>query len=807
MPKNSRQQPKPRIVEDIDDSEDEEIDEDEAFNSDDERKYGSFFSSKTKSVNSDGEDDSEDDGIASDDDDEEGDGGDYMLDLLNKLNAAPDTKENGRNSAAIVKESEFAASVLKSEGLTLDDLMSGLSDTKGFGVMQKTLKEVAKGKATAAPVSKVVSNRAQRTVAYEHSSKDVSGWLDAVQQNRQAETLDFRPKERPDVLTKNQLVDKFEPTTDFEKELAQALQEAGQQDENAIQRMEEELLKADELGSNDLTLEEYQKRRSQLAKMRALMFYHEQKRHHINKIKSKKYRRIRKKQRERLKESDMAAQMEEDPDLVREMEEKEEIERMRERMTLAHKNTSKWAKRVLKRGKNVDMDTRRALSAQLARGDALRRKMDSTEAGENESDDDDGNEDLIEMARKVLSNSESNSNDMMKSTGLFQLSFMQKGLEKQRDRAKEEARQLLRELEANEQVEDSADSDDETKKQPKKTKKKVASVAAMKGVIESGKMVASSLDFGSSSAIAVDGGINIDLGTKRGIQEPKSATRSASEHTTTLEVTGGESDSKFGTLSTEQPDRQPCSAPTDVKVVEEEVNPWLSAAKDPIKDKRTASKSKYSGIDKRGIIDVEGAASILADEPLTKSERNTAESVEVSKGKNIVLLSQTELVRRAFVAPTEQEVNDEFLREKEEAEERDDPTKKKELNPSAAMGWGSWAGQGAPAPRLPKKLPKHLQPPEKKLAKRKRQDEKKPNVIINEKRMKKTANNFQIAHIPYPYKSREEYEKAMAGGLGREWNVSSGVKNLTRPHVMTRAGKVIQPISKRAKQQRPAANF
>ena len=48
---------------------------------------------------------------------------------------------------------------------------------------------------------------------------------------------------------------------------------------------------------------------------------------------------------------------------------------MTERATLAHKNTSKWAKRVLKRGKNVDVDTRRALSAQLQRGDDLRRKM------------------------------------------------------------------------------------------------------------------------------------------------------------------------------------------------------------------------------------------------------------------------------------------------------------------------------------------------------------------------------------------------------------------------------------------------
>ena len=70
--------------------------------------------------------------------------------------------------------------------------------------------------------------------------------------------------------------------------------------------------------------------------------------------------------------------------------------------------------------------------------------------------------------------------------------------------------------------------------------------------------------------------------------------------------------------------------------------------------------------------------------------------------------------------------------------------------------------------------------------------------------MKKTANDFQIAHIPYPYKRREEYETAMASGLGKEWNVSSNVKNITRPDTMTRAGKIIQPISKRAKQATPS---
>jgi U3 small nucleolar RNA-associated protein 14 len=814
MPKNRR--PNPEVVDHVSDSEDEEIDEDEAFNSDDERKYGAFFaSSKKKAAKTGDDDDSEeddseddDDGIASDDDDEEGDGGNFMLDLLSKLDAPTKPERKERNAAAIVKESEFAASVLKSENLTLDDLMTGLQDTKGFGVMQKTFKQVAKGKTTAAPVAKVVSNRAQRKVAYEHSTKDVSGWIDVVQQNRQAETLDFRPKERPDVLTKNQLVDKFEPTTDFEKELAAALKSAGQHDEAAIQRMEEEILKAEDLDAAELTLEEYEKRRGQLAKMRALMFYHEQKRHHINKIKSKKYRRIRKKQRERLKESEVTAQMEEDPDLARDMEEKEEVERMRERMTLAHKNTSKWAKRVLKRGKNVDVDTRRALSAQLARGDDLRRKMNSTTEGEHDSGTDSEGEDLVESARKVLADADND--DKTQNSGLFGLAFMRKGIEKQRERAKQEARQLLRELEANNEDEFGEDEGEQPKK--KKQKKKVASASEMKGIMESGKLVASSLDFGNSNAIAVDGGIDIDLGDSSTSKKNQSAKSSSSEHTATLEVSAempGYDDMEESTEK--QKGRKSPKTPVGSKS-EEESNPWLAAAdtvEDTSSNKKNKKKSKYAGIDKRGFIDVEGAASMLTDDPSKKENKISKESTsaESSGDKNIVSLTQEELVRRAFVAPTEEEVDEEFAKEKAAAEERDDPSLKKELAPNTVSGWGSWTGDGAPAPRPPRKLPKHLRAPHKKKEKRKRQDEQRPNIIVNEKRMKKTANSFQIARIPYPYKSREEYERAMTGGIGKEWNVSSGVKNMTRPEIITRSGKIIQPISKRAKAQRPAAKF
>ena len=53
-----------------------------------------------------------------------------------------------------------------------------------------------------------------------------------------------------------------------------------------------------------LYVQEYKKRHGELAKMRALMFYEEQKRHRINKIKSKKYRKIQKRKREREKDAE-----------------------------------------------------------------------------------------------------------------------------------------------------------------------------------------------------------------------------------------------------------------------------------------------------------------------------------------------------------------------------------------------------------------------------------------------------------------------------------------------------------------------
>lgn len=845
------------------DDDDEEIDEDEAFNSDDERKYGSFFGSNpydgTKNNASD-DDDVQDDEEEDDDDEnndndsvesdeeedgdddsqnDDGDGGQYMLDLLNRLDDDKNNKHGRRSTpeqqhiVPVGKESQFSASVIAKADVTLHSLMEGLHDAPGYAAVAKTMQSVSHGHAVTAPLAPVVANRTERKLHYSMHSKQVSEWGAAVQENRRAETLDFRPKaaESSGLTTRDKMLDQYEPITEFEKQIHAALQAAGQLDEAAMVQAEE-----DDLGTNGLTLEDLQTRRGQLAKMRALLFYHEQKRHHINKIKSKKYRRIRKKQRERAKEAELDNDHLEDPDAAaRELQEKEEVERITERASLAHKNTSKWAKRVLKRGKNVDVDTRRALSAQLKRGDDLLQRMNSTKRRGNEnddnSDDDDDDEDLIDSARKVLADTDNN-DDVDQAKGIFQLAFMQRGIEKQRQRAKDEARQLLMELEANDEEdyrdeENDNDDDDNVKKQPKK-KQKVASKEEMKSILGEGDMIASSLKFGTATTVTTTVTIAIDKGfgndTDKNNDDDQMHTvlgtqktdQPVSDYYSTFDTRVKTTNGRMSTAMSSKNVTIAASARVDVSLhangqKQISSNPWMASVAANSDDTKTTTRTNkvLSKGSMRSFVDVDRAVELLESHSDGNNTLIAASLDSVPlREKPIATLTQEELVQRAFMTQADIEIDEEFAKEKAMVDDDENPTRqlKKEKDLSSSQGWGSWAGEGAPLP-VQRKLPKKLQAPERKDLKRTRVDAKKPHVIISEKRVKKTADQFMMSTIPYPFTSREEYERSMVGGVGREWNVTDSFKDMTRSAVITRVGKIIQPLSKKVKQKRAPAKF
>lgn len=769
MPKRKPRQPK--VVDAIENSsDDEEIDEDEAFNSEDEKKYGAFFNKKqSSSSSSDEEEASSDDNSDNDDDnlsvneeseDEEA-AGQAMMELLDSA--------FGRS----VKKATTPEAKIKQKA-TLDQLLEGLEDARGFGDLQTAYKH-GMTQATAPPVP--YADKLQRKVHYERQSDAVSEFQSAVNANRVAETLDFRPAGNRTLITRDDRVDQFEPTTDFELKIHDAL--------SKLQEADGE--KEDDLGDANVDFATLQERHKQLSKMRSLMFSYEQKRHHMKKIKSKTYRRIRKKQRERQKDSEI----ENDSDEEKRLREQQEIDRMKERASLTHKNTSKWAKRILKKKHGVDINTRRALSAQLQRSADLRAKLT------NDSGDESGNEeDLAAIAKGILNGGEDNNGE---EKGIFSMKFMKEGAERQREQAKKEARELLAELEASNE-----EADDEAETQASSEAKKVvpkATKAEMNTLLKEGEMMVTARKYGPGAVVATGAMVLPEMNVN------DSTSRQRVEHTTTLD-----SEIIIGLTEKETKSKSRQNASKEIKAVKPEgtENPWLAAVGEKIGTKSVPSKTKSSKSSKGSYVDVDRAVDLLQSTPdLTKTmTSNPEESILESKEtKAITLLTQEELVEKAFATLNDEEIEKDFALEKQAVQEKELAPKKKKKDMTTSSGWGSWTGEGAIPSKRRFKFRKGFEPPPSQKEKRKRKDQIKPHVILSQKRVKKTADKYMLSEVPYPFTSREEYERSLAGGIGPEWNVTSSFKAMTRPEIYTRAGKIIQPISKKMKVKRAPAKF
>lgn len=148
-------------------------------------------------------------------------------------------------------------------------------------------------------------------------------------------------------------------------------------------------------------------------------------------------------------------------------------------------------------------------------------------------------------------------------------------------------------------------------------------------------------------------------------------------------------------------------------------------------------------------------------------------------------LSQAELVRRAFAGD---DVAAEFSARKAEEIEGELP---KEEVPGVLPGWGTWAGQQR-EPRWAAEAKRKAQA-RKEAAAAGRKDAKLEYVVISEKWDKKSSK-YKTPSVPFPFDSKETYERAMRQPLGREYNTDVSFRNLTRPAVLKDAGVIIEPI-------------
>jgi U3 small nucleolar RNA-associated protein 14 len=66
-------------------------------------------------------------------------------------------------------------------------------------------------------------------------------------------------------------------------------------------------------------------------------------------------------------------------------------------------------------------------------------------------------------------------------------------------------------------------------------------------------------------------------------------------------------------------------------------------------------------------------------------------------------------------------------------------------------------------------------------------------VVITEKYDKK-ATKYTAPAAPFPFTSKEAYERSLRQPLGREYNPDVAFRDLTRPAVLKQAGVTIEPL-------------
>jgi U3 small nucleolar RNA-associated protein 14 len=298
-----------------------------------------------------------------------------------------------------------------------------------------------------APVPMAISARVERSAAYQETREEISKWTPVVKRNRVAESLVF-PLDRPggqSSRTSRDVVSAFRSSNPFEHEIESLLVEAGVAADADVTAKEEEQLNA---AASVVSKDEILARRRELARMRSVLFVHERKLKRIKKIKSRKFRKMMKIERERAA-ANGAVELGSDDDR-KDSAFAAERQRVVERMTLRHKNTSRWVRRQLSRGEvKRNPASRAAVEDQLRLHEELRKKQESSAAfaGRASDSESDAGDDLEYRKVKVAFDDDKlEGNGSRTKGGLMGLKFMQQAQERRR----QEALSLLHEIENSE---------------------------------------------------------------------------------------------------------------------------------------------------------------------------------------------------------------------------------------------------------------------------------------------------------------------------------------------------------------------
>ncbi|KAK0581539.1 hypothetical protein LWI29_014953 [Acer saccharum] len=680
-------------------------------------------------------------------------------------------------------ESEFNPSrdVLNGNGqISIEELLEPLQGKPGYTEIRKLIREDKNSTSIQAPLPRVEREMLERKAVYEQSKKDITKWEPLVKMNREAPSLFFDQDTNLGFSTVGAIASGFEPRTDFEKKMALLVN-----DDKVKEAHNEDGSKLLEL--NKISAEEYLEDRNHIAKMRSLLFRHEMKSKRIKKIKSKTYHRLLKK--DRLKSG--SAEMIMDPEAAKEEARKQEFKRAEERMTLKHKNSSKWAKRILQRGLEAqDEGTRAAINEQLHQHALLTRKMNtmkdsSSSSGSDDSDEDDVDENSAgsdpDEASKLFSKAKEKTlkvlqeDDEVPTSGVLSLPFMVRGLKKRKEEAVEEAKLALQEYESS--LKELEDTGGEENAKVGITSGRRVFGAAKRDVPKpkpSNKMKTDNYYRNSDSEDDLDENIDVGNVIKNDLQKDVNVDSGFLNEDAEVRR-----DSVFKSFDDVVRDPGPKTS-YDVAIFAS--GTWKKMKK----GKRVDANIKKSTVVGKPVLQNQEE---LDEESDTDSEGQMVDEILSAGPKpSYELPSQEELVRLAFAGD---DVEDDFEKVKQEILNEEIPEPEK---PNLLPGWGQWTNV-----QRKKGLPSWMLE-EHEIAKRKREEALKKrkdahlkHVIISEK-LDKKAEKLHTKTLPYPFTSKEVFEQSIRIPVGPEFNPSTSVGAMNQPDVVKKSGIIIKPI-------------
>lgn len=784
---------------------------------------GSHSEDSDSESNSESESDSEDDPF---DEMNISEGEEVQLDsvmksLKSKIKKDPSEKAKKVLINDKLNENEFSLPNL-GDSLSLDDMLGNLDDEEQDNENEELIRDIAKhnkqlkeldnveldedeqnklhndeNSAFAIPLPVNIQKRHERRAAYEIQKEQVNRWRDIIAQNRDKEVLSFVP-EKPQ-LDKNSAfkTDNDIAVNDFESKLDSIIDQS-----NLESKKTEDLF--ENIETAKLSKAEMLKRTNELRLMRELMYRGMKDSKRLKKIKSKAYRRQLRK--EKMKEKMLISQVnrQEDGSDLEEDKEDSNYHRAKERMTLKHKNTSQWAKQMIKSGMSKDKSTRDEIEEMMRQSEKLKQKQLGKKDGESSDDE----RDLSDLENDV-DNVENLDNEKLSKIGkgVLAMDFMKNAEERER-------LVKLKEIDNLKRLRDAEDYED----------------------IQNGE---------------VDG-VNVSMNTGRRMYTPAALVASAENRKLNEELMKelDEEDSRL-LQNRLKKDKEERYKPTVIEErgtrdnegtgirsesVEDDSNPWLAEgdsenSADEEDRGRVSSKIKVvdassSRLDKSeakiskkllkkntgkkkestdGLVSIENKETLFIVDPKKKAAKQDQKRASLdekpirsddeyeSDGDDVDdnrMFKQSDLIKEAFAG--DDVLIEEFEQEKREVEE-EEGDKQVELT---TPGWGSWAGQGDEddgwgVPKTKKrKIVKTIQGV---VTKDKRLDKGKKNVIINERIIKKTTK-YQADKVPYPFKTWEEYERSLRTPMGKEWSTTKTHQKLITPSVITKFGSVIDPL-------------